>query len=28
MDGLAQRFFASHRGLRAAVQLLAQEGPD
>ena len=25
MDGLAQRFFESHRGLRAAVQLLAQE---
>ena len=25
MDGLAQCFFESHRGLRAAVQLLAQE---
>src|SRR4051812_26749272 len=25
VDGLAQRFFESHRGLRAAVQLLAQE---
>ena len=25
MDGLAQRFFESHRGLRAAVELLAQE---
>jgi HTH-type transcriptional regulator, glycine betaine synthesis regulator len=25
MDGLAQRFFESHGGLRAAVQLLAQE---
>ena len=28
MDGLAQRFFESHRGLRAAVQLLAQEEPE
>jgi DNA-binding transcriptional regulator GbsR (MarR family) len=26
MDNLAQRFFESHRGLRAAVRLLAQEG--
>jgi DNA-binding transcriptional regulator GbsR (MarR family) len=25
VDGLAQRFFESHRGLRAAVELLAQE---
>jgi DNA-binding transcriptional regulator GbsR (MarR family) len=25
VDGLAQRFFESHRGLRAALQLLAQE---
>jgi DNA-binding transcriptional regulator GbsR (MarR family) len=25
MDSLAQRFFASHRGLRAAVELLAKE---
>src|SRR5256885_977398 len=25
MDSLAQRFFESHRGLRAAVELLAQE---
>jgi DNA-binding transcriptional regulator GbsR (MarR family) len=25
VDGLAQRFFASHRGLRAAVELLAEE---
>jgi DNA-binding transcriptional regulator GbsR (MarR family) len=25
MDSLSQRFFESHRGLRAAVQLLAQE---
>jgi DNA-binding transcriptional regulator GbsR (MarR family) len=25
MDGLAQRFFESHRGLREAIQLLAQE---
>jgi HTH-type transcriptional regulator, glycine betaine synthesis regulator len=25
MDNLAQRFFESHRGLRAAVRLLAQE---
>ena len=27
MDNLAQRFFESHRGLRAAVRLLAQEAP-
>ena len=27
MDGLAQRFFESHRGLRAAVQLLEQSEP-
>jgi DNA-binding transcriptional regulator GbsR (MarR family) len=25
VEGLAQRFFESHRGLRAAVELLAQE---
>src|SRR5262249_7084357 len=25
MDGLAQRFFETHRGLRAAVELLAKE---
>src|SRR5262249_1462701 len=25
MDSLAQRFFETHRGLRAAVELLAQE---
>ena len=25
MDSLAQRFFESHRGLRAAVELLAQK---
>ena len=25
MESLAQRFFESHRGLRAAVELLAQE---
>jgi DNA-binding transcriptional regulator GbsR (MarR family) len=25
VDGLAQRFFESHRGLRAAVELLAQD---
>ena len=25
MEGLAQRFFESHRGLKAAVELLAQE---
>jgi DNA-binding transcriptional regulator GbsR (MarR family) len=27
MDGLAQRFFETHRGLRAAVDLLAQNKP-
>jgi hypothetical protein len=25
VDGLAQRFFESHRGLREAVELLAQK---
>src|SRR5437868_1796633 len=28
MEGLAQRFFESHRGLRAAVELLAQESEE
>jgi HTH-type transcriptional regulator, glycine betaine synthesis regulator len=26
VEGLAQRFFESHRGLRAAIELLAQDG--
>lgn len=28
MESLAQRFFETHRGLRAAIQLLAQETPE
>jgi hypothetical protein len=28
VDGLAQRFFESHKGLRAAVALLAQQDED
>jgi hypothetical protein len=27
MDGLAQRFFETHRGLRAAIELLAAKKP-